>query len=394
MQQKKSMLFLLSLIVFVSLSLVSCGSGGGGAMSVANPLTVFVTSVKGSGNLSVWSDAGGATGLAAGDAICQARANAAGLTGTYKAWLSTSTTDAYCHIQGYDNHTISDNCGRSALPTNAGPWVRTDGYPFARTIAKLTNDGQVFTPVRYNENGILLYDQLYFTGTKADGTAAPNNCSDWTNSTNSASARFGYTEGTTGMWTDEGGILCDGSIRLICFQTGTGGSLPSMTSPSGSKKVFVTSTTYDGNLGGLSGADAMCRAAAQAAGLANYSNYKAWLSDTTNNAGTRITSDGPWYRLDGVKVASNKAALTGTSSASLFTAISQTETGSYVGQYQLVWTGTGDNGVALGDRCVDWNNSTDSHLGQVGYATLSNSSWTTATTFACTNMRALYCFED
>jgi len=33
------------------------------------------------------------------------------------------------------------------------------------------------------------------------------------------------------------------------------------------KRIFVTSTTYDGNLGGLAGADAKCAARGAAAGL-------------------------------------------------------------------------------------------------------------------------------
>ncbi len=48
---------------------------------------VFVTSVKGSGDLSTWPDANGKTGIEAGDAICQARAQTAGLSGTFIAWL-------------------------------------------------------------------------------------------------------------------------------------------------------------------------------------------------------------------------------------------------------------------------------------------------------------------
>src|SRR5207248_2675590 len=43
------------------------------------------------------------------------------------------------------------------------------------------------------------------------------------------------------------------------------------------KRVFVTSVMYDGNLGGLAGADAKCQARATAASLSG--TYKAWLSD-------------------------------------------------------------------------------------------------------------------
>ena len=65
-------------------------------------LQMFVTSVAGSGELSSWDDAGTLTGVAAGDAICQARATAAALPNpaTYRAWLSDDTDDAYCRLHG------------------------------------------------------------------------------------------------------------------------------------------------------------------------------------------------------------------------------------------------------------------------------------------------------
>jgi hypothetical protein len=100
--------------------------------SAAN--VVFVTSVTGDGNLGSWADAGGNTGLAAGDAICQARANAAGLTGTFVAWLSDDNNDAYCRVHNLTGKKAS-NCGQGSLPESAGPWVRTDGFPFGPMIS-------------------------------------------------------------------------------------------------------------------------------------------------------------------------------------------------------------------------------------------------------------------
>ena len=44
----------------------------------------------------------------------------------------------------------------------------------------------------------------------------------------------------------------------------------------GSGLVFVTSTTHNGNLGGVAGADAICNARAAAAGLPG--SYLAWIS--------------------------------------------------------------------------------------------------------------------
>src|SRR6188768_570424 len=89
---------------------------------------MFVTSVSGTGDLGSWPAAGIATGLAAGDAICQARASAASLPNPsgYRAWLSDSTDDAYCRIHMLTGK-LSANCGQPTLPASAGPWRRTDG---------------------------------------------------------------------------------------------------------------------------------------------------------------------------------------------------------------------------------------------------------------------------
>jgi hypothetical protein len=66
------------------------------------------------------------------------------------------------------------------------------------------------------------------------------------------------------------------------------------------KRVFVTSTGYPGNLGGLAGADAKCQERATAAGLGG--TFKAWLSaaGTGNSAAERLThATVPYVRVDG-----------------------------------------------------------------------------------------------
>jgi hypothetical protein len=70
------------------------------------------------------------------------------------------------------------------------------------------------------------------------------------------------------------------------------------------KIVFVTSKTYDGNLGGLAGADAKCQELADEAELPG--QYKAWLSDNMFSPINRFTMGFTNYRLvDGTIVASN-----------------------------------------------------------------------------------------
>jgi hypothetical protein len=88
-----------------------------------------------------------------------------------------------------------------------------------------------------------------------------------------------------------------------------------------SLSFFVTSTTHDGNLGGLAGADKICNDLAVAAGTTG-KTWKAYLSTagtgTPTHAKDRIGS-GPWYNANGVKVASTLAELhTLTGDADLF----------------------------------------------------------------------------
>jgi hypothetical protein len=71
---------------------------------------------------------------------------------------------------------------------------------------------------------------------------------------------------------------------------------------------FVSSeTSPNGNLGGLSGADAKCDRLATAVGAGN-KTWRAYLSTDTENAKDRI-GDGPWMNANGDMVAANVAAL-------------------------------------------------------------------------------------
>ena len=76
----------------------------------------------------------------------------------------------------------------------------------------------------------------------------------------------------------------------------------------GGKRIFITKTTFLGNLGGLAGADAKCTAAAAARSLGG--TWKAWLSDASTNAIDRIGDVGPWVLVgSGTRVFDNKAQL-------------------------------------------------------------------------------------
>jgi hypothetical protein len=112
-------------------------------------------------------------GLAGADAHCTKLAQAAvpGNNKTWRAYLSTKTVNA------------ADRIGK-------GPWHNAKGELIAQDVASLHNGASNLTKqTAISEKGMVIkgrgddvnmHDIL--TGTKPDGTAAPETCNDWTSS--------------------------------------------------------------------------------------------------------------------------------------------------------------------------------------------------------------------
>lgn len=352
-------------------------------------LKAFVTSATGTGNLGSWAQAGGASGTAAGDAICQTLADEAGLRGTFRAWISSSMDWAYCRVQNLSG-TMGTKCGQATLPTSAGPWVRMDGVPFAAELSEMfAPDFKIYTPVRFDENGQAVpAGASYFTQTNRDGEISlPNPCDNWTDDIGGNATR-GNAHATGYVWTEETTqIGCNIAVRLLCLQTGRGSPLPAFAS-SGSK-VFLSSIAYDGNMGGLTGADAKCQALAAAAGFTG--TFKAWLSSSFVQMKDRLTGNGPWVRLDGVKIADDRADLL---DGTLAAPINVNEQGAYAGD-ELAWTDTTADGSTFPNAsCSDWGNNGAGVGGFVGRAAETGSNWTHYASRTCDQLLRLYCIED
>lgn len=187
-------------------------------------------------------------------------------------------------------------------------------------------------------------------------------------------------------------------LKSVYFQSCTAGPTPAP-----AKRVFVTSTTSNGNMGGLSGADTICQNRAGAAGLDG--TWKAWLSDSTTSAASRLShANIPYKTLDGKTIANNWADLTDGSLQNLVTR-TQKNTNYYSG----VWTGTNADGsvtasTGQANHCSNWtsDSSTDYEL-FIGAAGNNQTSyyWTRVdinlfpvSFFGCNNSNALYCFEQ
>ena len=168
------------------------------------PGIVFHTSSTHDGNLSdelPSCDPTANDGLACADAICNMRASEAGLTGTYAAWLSTSTVDA------------KDRVGNR-------PWVRTcsDGALVASDLADLTS-GTLQSSIFCDENGNTESVTSVWTGTLKSGQARPlDHCADWTDASDAVVGARGFKGNTDSGWTNNTIRNCSNSFRLYCFQ--------------------------------------------------------------------------------------------------------------------------------------------------------------------------------
>ena len=162
------------------------------------------------------------------------------------------------------------------------------------------------------------------------------------------------------------------------------------------KRVFASSATYTGNLGGLSGADSKCQTLANTAVLGG--TWRAWISDTGHSAASRLTqSTDPYLLVDNTtKIADNWTNLTdGANDAP----INMLENGQTVSSILRVWTNTTSSGgiftTTSGKVCINWTSASGGRSGRTGNATLYlNDDWTNQINQDCDELRRLYCFEQ
>ncbi len=150
-------------------------------------------------------------GLAGADANCQAAATSAGLPGTYKAWLSDSTTSASARLTHY-----------------TGPYYTPPGgvnhVEVASNWAGLTS-GAIEWPIFIDEHGVRSLTHYAWTNTSPAGAAvhteSDESCQDWTDDRQDAASVYGSVASTNANWTEfKGGEqnLCWTASALYCIQ--------------------------------------------------------------------------------------------------------------------------------------------------------------------------------
>ncbi len=168
------------------------------------------------------------------------------------------------------------------------------------------------------------------------------------------------------------------------------------------KTVFLTSTTHQGGLGGLEGADAICQGLADTAGIGDPQQYRAWLASGDGAPDTLfIRSASPYVRSDGATVADDYTDLTTCDAAAPFDClqnpINVTEENVALVGFRPVWTNVLPSGSIHGvfsqDSCFYW--TADVLGARVGNAGDTTAGWAAAGAgFDCAVAAHLYCFEQ
>lgn len=200
---------LLGLTLGLAANLLACGDDGGPDCDCAEvgcnadmcTKTVFLT------RTAIPSNFGG---LAAADALCAQEASAAGLPGTYYAWLSDKSQSPFTRFE------------RATVPYTLpdGSQLAADYATLAASLAPINQlaDG---TPAPADDG----LPQQVWTGTNIDGRGdnfnnASNFCGDWTDNAISNQTLIGWVHERAKDydWTRANLVPCTGTGYLYCFQ--------------------------------------------------------------------------------------------------------------------------------------------------------------------------------
>lgn len=153
-------------------------------------------------------------------------------------------------------------------------------------------------------------------------------------------------------------------------------------------RVFASSLTYTGNLGGLSGADSKCQALAVAQSLGG--TWKALLSDSSTNVKDRIAISAQVELLDGTVIANDFADMW---DGSITNSLNRDETNAAIGGAADIWTGADEFGGSDANHCNNWTNGTNSYDGNRGRTNTTSASWINRSSAGCSATNRIYCID-
>lgn len=149
---------------------------------------IFATSSKQNGDLG---------GLAGADAVCGQRAENAGLTGEFKAWVSSPAQSA------------AERLAHADLP-----YVLPDGTQVADDWNDLV-DGDLDAPIDRDEDGSQVTGDVW-TGTRANGNTGAATCGGFADI--GELGICGSSSAKSADWSDFIQPFCTSALRLYCVQ--------------------------------------------------------------------------------------------------------------------------------------------------------------------------------
>ncbi len=323
----------------------------------------------------------GNTGTSGADSLCTKLGPSNGTT--FKALLASSTRHA---CTSYDCATGGASENLDWPLSTSTTYYRPDGTEIGTTDSSAIWINSATNSIAASTGTELSYWHAWTKGKKFRSDA---NCSDWT--TTSGITNVGNAASSLPL-DDVGTRSCNSDYGLVCVATGTNST---------TKRIFVTATTYTGNLGGVTGADAKCAADTN---KPSNGTYKALISDgtariacTTANCSGGATEHTGWVlsaskqytRADGTVIGTTNSAGIFDFTTTLTSAVSTTTAN--------VWTGLEQNWTSSTNDCVDYTSA----AGPGGnYSAIGNTNATDATAIkktlasGCENSYALYCVEQ
>lgn len=346
---------------------------------------IFISSSSYNGNLG---------GLSGADTKCQAAADTAKIGGTWKAWLSDGSVSASSRL----NH-------------GTDPYKLLNGNIVAENWGDLT-DGKLNTNITIDENkSVISGNARTWTNTNLLGEVVGNrNCSNWSAgggySWFTPSGQIGNPYYTDLNWTNNNYLSCNSVARLYCVEQTTQVTNAAIAPIQNYSRVFVSSKTFNGNLGGVYGANLACRSMAALAGLNSLGSgvWGVWISDPFSTPTSRFTKANTQYKLlDGKVIAEDWEDLI---SGNLDVAINIDENGRSIpaGSDSRTWTSTYENGTdrlpgssgaisGYSATCSNWNSSSNFYYGWYGESN-GKQDWSLKMSAGCGNALRLYCFEQ
>ena len=162
-------------------------------------------------------------------------------------------------------------------------------------------------------------------------------------------------------------------------------------------RIFVTSETYQGNLGGAAGADQKCQLLADNAGLDGA--FKAWISQSESSSPAQSWEQHmpfrPYYLVDDTKIADDWNHLTNARDNELHHVINKNENGQTITDALRAWTNTNWNGNRVStDNCGGWTKSGNDKKSKYGWIDKKNHNWSWAGGMNCNWLARLYCIQQ